>query len=201
MYLQPRRRTQRMLDPVVHQELARHQAGGHDHPRAQPRKEPAEARLLREDAQAVRHRAGGAVAFVDLGEEGVCGLDRNAVSTRRAGELGREENTSITSNTHLAEDGGGETGGDAAPEVDGELVCAGEGRAPLLGHGAEGELVAELVDRELADRVRYLSVQVQQRWAVGLGYAMRKADGEVKSSAIGIDNGTIPHIQVSRRRE
>lgn len=57
-----------MLDPVVHQELARDEAGGHDHPGAEARKEPAHARLAREDREAVRHRARRAVALVDLRE-------------------------------------------------------------------------------------------------------------------------------------
>ena len=63
-----------MLDPIVHKELPSDETGCHDHPWSQAREEAAEASFLRKDLQAVRHRAGGAVAFVDLGEEGVCGL-------------------------------------------------------------------------------------------------------------------------------
>ena len=70
-----------MLDPIVHQELPSDETGRHDHPRTQAREEAAEASFLREDLQTVGHRACGAVAFVDLGEEGVCGLERRSVSS------------------------------------------------------------------------------------------------------------------------
>ena len=63
-----------VLDLVVNQELSGDESGGHDHPRAQTSEEPAEARLLRKHAQAVWHRALGAVALVDLREERVRGL-------------------------------------------------------------------------------------------------------------------------------
>ena len=62
---------------------------------------------------------------------------------------------------YLGEDGGGEAGDDAAAEGDGELARAGEVLARLLGHAPEDELVAELVHRELPDRVRDLPVRVR----------------------------------------
>ena len=65
-----------MFDPIVHKELPSDETSRHDHPRTQAREEAAEASFLREDLQAVGHRACGTMTFVDLGEEGVCGLDR-----------------------------------------------------------------------------------------------------------------------------
>ena len=55
-----------MLDSVVHQELPRYEARGHHHPRPEPREQTAETRFDGKDPQAMRHRAGRAVAFVDL---------------------------------------------------------------------------------------------------------------------------------------
>ena len=65
-----------MLDPIVHEELPSDETSCHDHPRTQAREEAAEASFLREDLQTVGHRACGTMAFIDLGEEGVCGLKR-----------------------------------------------------------------------------------------------------------------------------
>ena len=58
---------------------------------------------------------------------------------------------------HLAEHGGGKAGDNPAPEVDGELLAVPQAQPLLVGEPAERELVAELVHRELADRVGYLS--------------------------------------------
>lgn len=74
------------------------------------------------------------MAFVDLREEGV----------------GR-----------LAEDGSGETGNDAASECDGEVCGRGKVALRLFGHAAVHGLVAELVGRELADRIGNLSAVVR----------------------------------------
>ena len=59
-------------------------------------------------------------------------------------------------NTHLAEDRGCETCDDPATEADRELGGTAQRAPRLLRHCAEGELVAELVHRELPYRVRDL---------------------------------------------
>lgn len=56
-------------------------------------------------------------------------------------------------NTHLAEDGGGESSDNAAPEVDAEFGRAAQRLERVVGHAAVHDLVAELVHSELADRV------------------------------------------------
>ena len=68
MDLEPRRGAEQVLDHAVEQELAADEAGGHDHPRAKPRKEAAHARLAREHGEAVDHGALGPMALVDLRE-------------------------------------------------------------------------------------------------------------------------------------
>lgn len=63
-----------MLNPVVHQELSGDKSSGHDHPGSETHEEPAHARLLREDLEAVRHRSCRAVTFIYLRQQCVCGL-------------------------------------------------------------------------------------------------------------------------------
>ncbi len=57
----------------------------------------------------------------------------------------------------MAENSGGETGDDTAPEADRELGRMTQVGAFLFRHGAERQFVAELVHRELSDRIGALS--------------------------------------------
>lgn len=63
----------------------------------------------------------------------------------------------IVSKAHLAKNGCSETSDDAAAQADRELGAAAQVAARLLRHVPEREFVAELVHRELTNRVRNLS--------------------------------------------
>jgi hypothetical protein len=72
-YLDPRPRAQHLLDLGIEQELSRDEAHSHDDPGTEAREETPESGFASESGETGDHGA-FALAFVDLGEEGVSGL-------------------------------------------------------------------------------------------------------------------------------
>ena len=121
--------TRTLLDGPIYQELARHKARGHHHTRTKTHKQPPESSLFRENTEAIKYCALRPMTLVYLGQQGVRGL----------GEESR-----------------GEACDNPTTERDRKFVGRGELGPCLLGHAAKCNLVTQLINCELTDRVRNL---------------------------------------------
>jgi hypothetical protein len=120
------RYTRTLLDGPIYQELARHKARGHHHTRTKTRKQPPESSLFRENTEAIQYCAFGPMTLVYLGQQGVRGLGEECRS---------------------------ETSDNPTTKRDRKSVGRGELGACLLGHAPKCNLVTQLINRELTDRV------------------------------------------------